>query len=50
MIGILIGILVAALAYWICVAIGLPAIVGVVAAILILIASIGGIRGPDRWW
>jgi hypothetical protein len=41
MIGILIGILLAALVYWLCLAIGLPAIVGIVAAILVLISSIG---------
>ena len=36
MIGILIAILVAALVYWLCLALGLPAIVGIVAAILVL--------------
>jgi hypothetical protein len=41
MIGILIAILVAALVYWLCVALGLPAIVGIVAAILVLIGGIG---------
>jgi hypothetical protein len=41
MIGILIAILLAALAYWVCVAIGLPAIVGIVAAILVLLSGIG---------
>jgi hypothetical protein len=40
MIGILIGILLAALVYFLCVAIGLPAIVGIVAAILVLLAAI----------
>jgi hypothetical protein len=49
MIGILIAILVAALVYWLCVALGLPAIVGIVAAILVLVAGIGtggyGLRG-----
>lgn len=41
MIGILIGILLAALVYFLCVAIGLPAIVGIVAAILVLVAGVG---------
>jgi hypothetical protein len=41
MIGILVAIVLAALAYWLCLAIGLPAIVAVVAAILVLIAGVG---------
>jgi hypothetical protein len=46
MVGLLITILVAILAYWLIVPIaGLPVIVGVVAAILILI---GGFRGIPR--
>lgn len=40
MIGILIAILLAALVYWLCLAIGLPAIVAIVAAILVLVAGI----------
>ena len=40
LISLLIAILIAAIAYWIIVALGLPSIVGVVAAILILIAAI----------
>ncbi len=40
LVGILIAILIAAIVYWICVAIGLPSIVGVVAAILVLLAAI----------
>ncbi|HEX2185501.1 MAG TPA: hypothetical protein VHN78_08345 [Chloroflexota bacterium] len=40
LVGILIAILLAAIVYWICVAIGLPSIVGVVAAILVLLAAI----------
>jgi len=40
MIGILIAVLLAALVYFLCVALGLPAIVGIVAAILVLIAGI----------
>lgn len=41
MIGILIGILLAALAYWVCLAIGLPSIIAIVAAILVLLAGVG---------
>jgi hypothetical protein len=41
MIGILIAVLLAALVYWICLALGLPAIVGIVAAILVLVSGIG---------
>jgi hypothetical protein len=40
MIGVIIAILFAALVYAICVALGLPAIVGLVAAILVLLAGI----------
>jgi hypothetical protein len=40
MIGILIAIVLAALAYWICVALGLPGIVALIAAVLVLIAGI----------
>jgi hypothetical protein len=40
MIGIVIAVLIAALVYAICVALGLPAIVGIVAAILVLLAGI----------
>lgn len=50
MLSILIGILLAALVYWLCVAIGLPVIVAVVAAILVLLVAAfgtGGYRG--RW-
>jgi len=50
-IGILIAILVAAVVYWICVAIGLPAIVAIIAAILVLLAGIptGGYGFGSRW-
>jgi hypothetical protein len=41
MIGILIAVLLAALVFWLCTALGLPFIVGVVAAILVLLAGIG---------
>jgi uncharacterized protein YacL len=39
MIGILIAVVVAALVYWLCTALGLPVIVGVIAAILVLLAA-----------
>jgi hypothetical protein len=41
MIGIVIAILLAALVYWLCVALGLPSIIAIVAAILVLISGIG---------
>ena len=40
MIGVLIAVLFAALVYAICVALGLPSIVGIVAAILVLFAGL----------
>jgi hypothetical protein len=40
MIGIIIAILFAALAYALCVALGLPSIVGLIAAVLVLLAGI----------
>lgn len=40
MIGLVIAVLVAALVYALCVALGLPTIVGIVAAILVLLAGI----------
>ncbi len=39
MIGLVIAVLVAALVYALCVALGLPSIVGIVAAILVLLAG-----------
>jgi high-affinity Fe2+/Pb2+ permease len=39
-IGVLIAVLLAALVYFLCVALGLPAIVAIVAAILVLLAGI----------
>src|SRR3954447_19600110 len=52
MIGILIAVLLAALVYFLCVALGLPAIVAIVAAILVLLAGIptrgDGVRGLAR--
>ena len=41
MIGIIIAVLLAALVYWLCLAIGLPVIVGIVAAILVLVSGVG---------
>ena len=56
MIGILIAVLFAALVWAICVALGLPAIVGIVAAILVLLSGIpsggyglGGRFGARRY-
>ena len=51
MIGILIAVLVAALVYWLCLALGLPAIVAIVAAILVLLAGVttGGYGYGSRW-
>lgn len=46
MLSILLTVLVAALVYLLCVAIGLPQIVGIVAAILALLA---GIPFRSRW-
>ena len=40
-IGIVIAILVAALVYWLCLILGLPSIVGIVAAILVLLGGVG---------
>jgi hypothetical protein len=40
MIGILIAVLLAALVYFLCMALGLPAIVGIIAAVLVLLAGI----------
>ncbi len=40
MIGILIAVLLAALVYFLCMALGLPAIVAIIAAILVLLAGI----------
>lgn len=54
MAGLLICILVAILAYWLIVPVaGLPVIIGAVAAILILIAGLGGgfgAVGGRRYW
>lgn len=51
MLGILIAVVVAALVYALCVALGLPSIVGIVAAILVLLAGIptSGYGIAGRW-
>ena len=51
MIGILIAVLLAALVYFLCTALGLPAIVAIVAAVLVLLAGIpsGGYGLGGRW-
>jgi hypothetical protein len=51
MIGIVIAILVAALVYMLCGLLGLPSIVGIIAAILVLLAGIpsGGYGFGGRW-
>ena len=41
MIGILIAILLAALVYWLCLVLGLPAIVAIIAAVLVLLSGVG---------
>jgi len=41
MIGILIAVLLAAVVYAICVVLGLPAIVAIIAAVLVLLSGIG---------
>jgi hypothetical protein len=48
--GILIAILLAALAYWVCLALGLPFVVALIAAILVLVGSAGGYRGYGGRW
>lgn len=40
MIAALIAIVVAAIVYWICLALGLPAIVAIIAAVLVLLGGI----------
>jgi hypothetical protein len=41
MIGILIAVLLAALVYWVCLVAGLPAIVAIIAAVLVLLSGVG---------
>ena len=51
MIGLLIAILIAALVYWLCLALGLPSIVAIVAAILVLVSGVGTRGyGYRRWF
>lgn len=45
MIGILIAIVLAAVAYWICLALHLPWIIALIAALLVLIAAAGQFTG-----
>jgi hypothetical protein len=49
MVGVLVAILFAALAYFLCVFLGLPSIVGIIAAILVLLAGIPA-GGYGRFW
>jgi hypothetical protein len=52
MVGILIAVLLAALVYYVCVLLGLPAIIAIIAAIVVLLVGIGGGwygPGPRRW-
>jgi hypothetical protein len=51
MVGILIAIVLAAVAYWICMALGLPAIIALIAAVLVLLAGVptGGYGYGSRW-
>ena len=51
MIGILIAVLVVVLVCWLCLALGLPAIVAIVAPILVLLAGFptGGYGYVSRW-
>ncbi|HEV2777071.1 MAG TPA: hypothetical protein VGV90_15890 [Solirubrobacteraceae bacterium] len=41
MIGILIAIVLAALVYWVCLVLGLPVIVAIIAAVLVLLSGVG---------
>lgn len=51
MVNLLIAILLAALAWWICVALGLPSIIGIIAAILVLLGGLGSSGVPrGRYW
>jgi hypothetical protein len=50
MIGILIAVLLAALVYWLCMMLGLPAIVAIVAAIIVLVAGVGTGGYGHRGW
>jgi hypothetical protein len=50
MIGILLAIVLAAIVYWLCLMLGLPAIVGIIAAILVLLAGVGSGGYGYRGW
>jgi len=41
MIGILIAVVLAAVVYWVCLVLGLPAIVAIIAAVLVLLSGVG---------
>jgi hypothetical protein len=41
MVGILIAVLLAALVYWVCMALGLPFVVAAIAAVLVLLSGVG---------
>ena len=51
MIGILIAVLLAAVVYFLCLVLGLPSIVAIIAAILVLLAGVpsGGYGVGSRW-
>lgn len=51
MIGILIAIVLAAVVYWLCMALGLPAIIALIAAVIVLLAGVptGGYGLGSRW-
>jgi hypothetical protein len=50
MLGLLVAILLGALVYWVCVALGLPVVVGVIAAVLVLVSGVGSGGLGDRGW
>jgi high-affinity Fe2+/Pb2+ permease len=50
MLAVLTAVLLAALIYWLCVALGLPAMIGIVAAALVLVAGIRSGANGDRGW
>ncbi|MDX6683578.1 MAG: hypothetical protein QOG94_3617 [Solirubrobacteraceae bacterium] len=41
MLGIIIGVIVAALVYWLCLFLGLPGIIAIIAAVLVLLSAVG---------
>jgi len=50
MLAVLAAVLLAALIYWLCVALGLPATIGIVAAGLVMVAGIRSGAYGDRGW